>query len=817
MFKNYLIVAIRNLFRHKIYTAITILSLAVSMACCILVMLYVDRELGYNLNHKNGERLYRIIRETQTGGQSTFSERTSGGLKSVLQNDYPEVEQAVRMIFRNGWVQYGDNAFQHTFCLADKNILDVFDFPLVQGDPISVFQESQAVLITQELAHKLFGSEDPIGKIIKVEEGIMGYDYKVAGILKDIPEKSLLKFDILSTTVEVTWPEIWVNWMPTGYRHVQNYVLLKEESDADQFEAKLADIILHRMGKTVYANNRYHLQPLNRIYLYSNRDYGIKNSQYGDIQTLYLFGLISGFILLIGCANFINMTTARVSGRAREVGMRKVVGAHRRQLIGQFLGESILLSCLALIVALGIVQLTLAEFNTFVSRQIVFHLANIPIALSILGFTFFVAMLAGCYPAFISSAFQPVAVLRGASRSGPKSIWLRKGLVTGQFAISIFLIIATFVVYNQRMFLRDKNLGFNREEIVELPIFSMADNTSSGGWELKENYNQVKGAFLQHFNVLKATTSRYGLGRYASLMAFQTEDENEWSMHLIGVDEDFLDFYGIELVSGKNFTRLHAETTNTERRDQNLEEQFILNETAIKQLGWTDPIGKRFIWHVGGTFFPNGYRSGTVIGVAKDFHYQPLHKKIGPLVLVTELRGLQRLSLKINTSNLPETLASLETLWKQFLPNRPFTFSFLDDKLDQLYRAETKLGQLFSIFALLAVFIACLGLFGLATFLGQQRIKEIGIRKVLGASVPSIVSLFSKEFARLVILASLFAWPVSYYVMDRWLQNFAYRINIEIWIFIVVGILTLIIALATVSYQALKAAIANPVDALRNE
>ena len=819
MLKSYLKIVVRNLINHRSYSAVNILGLAVGMACCILAVLYIDHEFGYNLNHEKADRLYRVIRQTRSGGQTTFGMRTSGGLGNALRNDYPEVEQAVRLLTRTGWVQYGEKVFRQRFCLADKNILKMFDFPLIQGDAETVFEEPQTVLITQELAQKLFGAEDPIGKTIAVEEDIMGYDYKVAGVLRDMPARTTLQFDILSTTVEVTWPEVWVDWIPAGYRHIENYVLLKEGHDPGQFEAKLSEVILHQMGEKVYADNRYRLQPFERIYLYSNRDYGLRSTYLGDIAHLYLFALIAAFILLIGCVNFVNLTTARAFGRAWEVGLRKVVGAHRRQLIVQFLGESTLLSFLALALALAMVLWILPTFNVFVERQIVFQATNIPVMVGILGLTFCVGVVAGSYPAFFLSAFQPAAILKGVSKSGQRSVWLRKSLVVSQFAISVLLMIFTWAVYNQGAFLKNKSLGFTRDQVIELPLFSMAGDTElwGRGWQLKEGYNAVKEAFSRHPHVLQATTSWFSMGQFAVSGAFRTADADERFMQMLGADEDFLDFYGIELTAGANFTRLHAETTNTERRDQKLEEQFILNETAVRQLGWTDPIGKRLIRKAGGTFWENGLRPGAVIGVVKDFHFKSLREKVAPLVLVAELRNTQYLHLKINPRDLSETLAFLQSTWKHYLPNRPFTFSFLDDKLNDLYRDEARLSQLFSAFALLAVFVACLGLYGLATSSVEQRTKEIGIRKILGASISNLFLLVVKDFIKLVFLANLIVCPIAYYAMNQWLQNFAYRIEPGAEPFLFVGVLTIVTAVATVSFRSLQAAATNPVDSLRCE
>ena len=828
MLSSYLKTMLRHLVNHSFYSALNLTGLVVGLACCVLIGLYIEYELNYDHNHKNRDGIYRVIRETRTIDQTTYSERTSGGLIEALQQGmYPEIEQALRIHRWKRTVTAGEKkVYQQSYCLADENILKVFDFPLVQGDPETVFQTPGSVLITQRLALKLFGAENPIGKTILIEESDQDYAYQVTGVLKNMPEQTTIRFDILSATKQGQWQKKWVQWKPKEGRPVESYFLLKEAYHASFLEGKLSDLIPKYMGEVAAHNIQYDLQPLNRIHLYSNRDYGIKaenrgtpetSKPHGDIRNVYLFSLLAILILTIACVNFVNLTTARAIGRRREVGLRKVVGANRLQLITQFLGESIFLACMALILALGLVELTLPTFNAFFDRAIRLNINTARLLLNLLGLIFVVGILAGSYPAFVLSAFQPVSMLRGTSTTNV-STRLRKSLVVGQFAIAILLMVVTWVVYSQQEFLRNKNLGFDREQIIEVPIFGAANsNQMINALRFKQQYNVIKQAFTIHPNILYATTSRGLVGQWATLETFQPEGKPAYSMDVIGVDEEFLDFYDIELVAGRNFTQLHAETTNTQRRNEKLDEQFILNETAVNRLGWTNPIGKRFTWNEGNTFFPNGVRPGIVIGVVKDFHFKPLHEKIGPLVLVTELKNAEKLYLKVKPENLPRTVAFVQKVWERYIPNRSFTFSFLDENLDQIYQAESKLSRLFTFFSVLSIFIACLGLLGLVTLSAQCRTKEIGIRKVLGASVSSIVILLSSDFVKLVLIANLLAWPVAYYTLWHWLQNYAYRIDLGFGFFILSGVLAFIIALITVSVQTLKAARSNPVDALRNE
>ena len=828
MLKNYLKIMLRNLINHRFYSALNIIGLAIGLACCILIGLYIDYELGFDQHQRNRDQIYRVIRETKTVDQAAFSERTLGGLVEVLNQDiYPEISEALR-IHRWQRTIIADNKriYKQAFCLTDENVLQVFDFPLIQGDPETVLSEPGSVLITQRLAHKLFGTENPIGKTILIEEDDKDYAHHVTGVLKNMPEQTAIRFDILSATKNGRWEEKWMAWKPRGGRPVESYILLKEGYDANQLEGKLSDLIPKYMGEAVANNIQYHLQPLNRIHLYSNHDYGIKienrgtpetSKPHGDIQNVYLFSLLAIFILVIACVNFINLTTARAIGRRREVGLRKVVGANRLQLITQFLGESIFFACMALILALVLVELALPTFNSFFDRAITLNVNTTQLLLSLFGLIFIVGILAGSYPAFVLSTFRPVSMLRGKSATNV-STRLRKSLVVGQFALAILLMVVTWGVYSQQKFLRNKNLGFDREQIIEVPIFEAANSNQMINPTLfKSQYNAIKQAFTTHPNILKATTTRGPVGEGATVETFHPEGKSTYSMDVIIVDEDFLDFYGIKCVSGRNFTRSYAETTNPQRLREKLDEQFILNETAVEQLGWTNPIGKRFAWKVGGTFYPDGLRSGTVVGVVKDFHYKPLDEKIGRLVLVAEFHEARLLYLEVKSKDLSQTLAFVQKVWERYIPNRPFTFSFLDENLDRIYKNERKLSYIFGFFSTLGILIACLGLLGLATLSAQYRTKEIGIRKVLGASVSNIVMLLSSDFAKLVALANLLAWPIGYYALWQWLQNYAYRIDLGFEFFMLSGILAFLIAMITVSFQTMKAARSNPVDALRNE
>ena len=811
MFKNYLTIAIRNLMRHKVYSMINIAGLAIGIACAVLLLLYIQHELSYDQFHKNADRIYQVVRETRSkDGNTTVGPGTSGPLGPALLEDFPEIETTVRTMNNFGWVRSGDRGFNQGITLADAHILDLFRFPLLQGNRETVFREPYSTVITESMAQKFFGDEDPLGKVITVDQVNLQGDYTVTGVLQDFPGNSSIRFDFLISTVpshEETqrW---WNDWQRTYFaRPAQTYAVLREGADPGVLEKKLPEFMARHLGEDIQKFNTYYLQPLTRIHLYSNVDYGFGAG--GDIEQIYLYAVIASIILLIACINFMNLATARASNRAREVGIRKVVGSYRRQLIQQFLGESLLLSFLAMILALVLTGLALPKFNNFMFRDL--SLTKDPLAVlpSLVGITLIVGLLAGSYPAFFLSAFQPVEVLKGGVIS--RGVWFRKGLVVCQFALSILFVISTVVVYNQLMYLSNKKLGFNEEHLVTMPIFTHNRFTTANREDrLSFRYNVVKQTFLQHPNVLKVTAYRYPVGiRSGALRAVRPEGVrgSEWRIRVQEIDEDFLDTFEIELIAGRNFAS-HDAIDYLDAGAKPL--ALLLNEAAVKHLGWTGPVGKQIEWI-------ELKWAGTVVGVVKDFHSQSLREEIGPLAFIIRPSNFWNVAVRIRGEDIPKTLTFLEEKWGEFVPDRPFNFAFVDEQLDQIYQAEIRFGQITGVFSALAIFVASLGLFGLVSFTAEQRRKEIGVRKVLGASAWTVIVLLSKEFLKLVGVANLIAWPVAYLVMSDWLQDFAYRVTLGPTTFLLASILVLGIALATVSSQAIKAARENPVDALRVE
>ena len=812
MFRNYLIIALRNLKRQKTFSAINILGLAIGLGTCILIVLYIQDELSFDSWHAKGDRIYRVIRETKAGGQSDYLPYTSGALARALARDLPEVEKAVRVWIDFIDISLGEKKFQLGICIADPELFEIFDFPFVRGNLETAFLNPNDIAITESAAKRLFGDEDPIGKTITSESNHHGGERTITAILKDVPRNSTLGFgeiDYIGTggfTSEGA-KYAWEDWIPTdGWRPVNTYFLLREGADPKALSAKLPEFMDRYMGAEIARTNAYHLQPLNRIYLYSRQDYNL--DWYGDIDHIYQFGAIAVLVLAIGCINFTNLTTAQSARRAHEVGLRKVSGAYRSQLMGQFLGESVLTALVALVLALSAVELVLPEFNAFFYKQIELNLSSDPLlVISLIGIAVFVGLLAGVYPAFFLSAYEPTETLKGAFRAGSRGQWIRKGLVVAQFAISITLIASTGVIYQQLDYIKNKRLGFNTEQMVLMRIFVFDQNTKSDQ-RLAARYATVKEAFRAHPNVLEVTAYRWDLGWGGGIIRTiraEGHEGTDWRMPLLEVDEDYLDVFQIELVEGRKFDPI-AFPTDTSKA-------FIINETAVARLGWDDPVGKSFEW-----VDRERNRKGTVIGVVRDFHYSPLRDKIGPVALTLRHQQFYNLGARVKAEGIEETLAFFEKTWKQFLPaDQPFEYMMWDQQFEHLYYAEQRVQALTSLSSGMAILLACMGLFGLAAFTVEQRVKEIGVRKVLGASVSNIVFLVSRTFAIMVLIANLFAWPVAYFAMRSWLAGFAYRTDLSWWIFVLSGAVALAIALFTVSFHALRAALSNPVEALRHE
>lgn len=800
MIRNYFKVAIRNFSRNRIFSLINLTGLIIGMACCTIICLILQHEFSYDRHHSNSDRIYKVLTRTKvSGGDLYYRSGTQGPLGPTLQKDFPEVQMATRILSKNMWVSHNDQGFEWRVCLADHNFLDLFTFPLLQGNPSKGLQTPYSVFITQTAAKKLFGSEDPIGKIIKIDHKWITGDFQVSGILRDIPETSSpdLKFDVLTSTVSTNrfLRNFWGFWQPKATIFpFQTYIMLSSGYSSRELESKLPAFTASYLGKEISAFTSYHLQPLTKVHLFSKQDYGIEGM--GDIGYCYILAGIGLLILFIACSNFILLSTAHSTTRTKEIGLRKVVGANRLQLIHQFLGETLLLSLSAFLFALVLVEFSLPYVNNFIFKKLTLDTSFLLAFLS--AFPLSCAFLAGIYPAFLLSACQPAKVLKGDQNVRLLHSGVGKGMVIFQFAISVSLIIVTLVVYKQLDYMQQKKLGFNKEHIVVLPLFQ-SERTLKGRYEI------VKQVFLQHPNILNATTSLFppGYENFTDMKQIRTSEqlEIENKFHFLPVDKDFIRTYEIKLIEGHGFSA----------KPEYLE--AVINEAALNHLGWESANDRELIIDM---------QRWRVVGVMKNFHNRSLHFPISPLVLLLNTNNGSRtpvdyISLRIASNDVSQTIDFLEKSWKHFVSNRPFEFFFLDDNLDEFYRKEQAMFQICSIASALAISVACLGLFGLASLTAKQRKKEVGIRKVFGASGFNIVSYFVKGFLKLLIVAILIAWPVSYYYTDLWLRKFAYKVDVGTGVYLISGFTVLFIFLVTVTSQGLKVALTNPVNTLRDE
>jgi ABC-type antimicrobial peptide transport system permease subunit len=661
---------------------------------------------------------------------------------------------------------------------VDPDFLDIFTFPWVKGSQDSPFPTLDSIVITERTATKYFGSEDPLGKTLTANSRTK---LTVTGVIKNVPTNSSLTFDILAS-VKLFGEEKLNSWALES----SSFILLQENASPDTLGEKIAGITMEydkRTNKKVITG----IQPLSRIHLYSLQGGG-------NIIYIYIFSTIALFILLIACINFMNLSTARGSTRAKEVGLRKVVGAHRQHVVNQFYGESLLLSCVSLLIALAMVYLLLPEFNNLAQKSMRLELSsNLPILLGLLGITLFTGIVSGSYPALFLSSFRPANVIKGAHSARSSKPLLRKVLVVTQFSIAIVLIIGTIVTAKQLNYIRNKELGFNRQHVISLPM-----NPA-----LRQSYEAFKNEALNHHSIIHVTSAQNRPTQVGNINPVYWEGrgpEQYEVINFISCDHDYIKTFEMEMAQGRDFSREYPTD----------EQNYIVNEEVVKLMGFENPVGKLFsIWQ----------NEGTIIGVVKNFHSRPLHNEIAPVVLTLAQNnwGPNYVFLRIGPENISQTLNDLAKTWKKFAPNHPFDFQFLDEAFEELYRTDQRTGTIFKYFAILAILISCLGIFGLAAFTAEQRTKEIGIRKVLGASISGIVSLISKEFVILLTVANVIAWPVAFFLAKRMLNNYAYRTNITLWIFLLAGLLAYTIALLTVSFQAFKAARTDPARALRYE
>jgi len=785
MFRNYLKTALRNLQKHRLYSFLNIAGLAVGIACCLLITMWVLDELSFDRFNENADRLYRIEFDQDYSGQLFHVNVTPHPLGPALKEEIPGIENATRFKFIDEiMVRHGENTFfEDRVAAVDPTLFHMFSFPFVKGSARTALEDPSAIVLSETTAQKYFAHSDPIGKVVTIDNRL---DRTVTGVMKDVPDCSSLQFDMV----------VPYEFLRTISRNIDQwdtnttitFVQLENAASPDALVPKIHALLAKH---TSTEDQQYSLRPLTRIHLHSHFGFGDKR---GNAQYVAIFTAIAAFVLLIACINFMNLSTARSTKRAREVGMRKVVGALKSQIVKQFYGESCLFTLFSLFIALLLVWLALPAFNDISGKNISFGmLAHGYMPWAVVGIVLITGILAGSYPALFLSAFHPAKVLKGVLSAGPFSSLFRKGLVIVQFSLSVFLIIGTGVVSSQLHYIKDKNLGFDKEQLISIPMQG----------SVKESYEALKKELLKRpvvAGVSAGSDKPSFIGNNAGGADWEGKDpQRDVSVHFTAVDYDYVETVDIEMLEGRDYSREHPSDAET---------AFVVNEELRKLMGFESAIGKRFS-------FPG--KTGTIIGVVKNFHFLSLKKKIEPLVLIFQPEYLSYIFIRIRPGNLSAALEDIEKTWSRVIPEFPFDYRFINEEFGALYRSEERMEGVLRYFSFLAVFIACLGLFGLASFAAERRTKEIGIRKVLGASMSDITFLLCKEFALLVLLANTIAWPIAYLIMRNWLTGFVYRTSIGWAIFIWAAGLALVIALLTVSFQAIKSALINPARALKYE
>jgi putative ABC transport system permease protein len=793
MVKNYLKITVRNIRKHKGYSLINISGLAVGMACCIFILLWVKDELSFDQFHENADVIYRVTEHQYNSSGDYFPVAvTPWPLAEALKNDFPEIVESARLRILSGrLISYGEKKFyENNFVAVDPSFLKIFSFPLVEGDNSTALTEPNTIMITQETAKRYFGNEDPIGKILTYNNTT---DFKVIGVLENVPHNSHLQLDFLvpfeSTMREFGWD---VEWWTNNYT---TYLQIADNASPQHISDNVEDYLKKVNPKT---RTKLILQPLVDIHLRS--DYAI--DLYGHTENkaiyVYAFSVIALFVLLIACINFMNLSTARSERRSKEVGLRKVVGASRHNIVTQFYGESLFMTLISFFGAIAIVYLLLPAFNNVSGKLLTLHSMEDPVSLlALFGIMLMTGLVSGSYPALVQSSFRPVDAIKGtglrlSSKSG-KSLF-RRTLVVTQFTLSIMLIVGTLIVYKQIHFMLNKELGYEKESMV---YFIKRANVGM-------QYEAFKSELLREPNITGVTASS-DIPTYTvhSTGAFSWEGkdpETNFLIHQFSVDFDYIKTFNMRIIAGRDFSKEFPVDASTQ--------SFIVNETAVKAMGLKNPIGSRF------TLYRN---RGQIVGVVEDFHFKSLQKEIEPLVLRIEPQRDSYVFVKFRPEQTEEAIAAVRRVYHSFNPDFPLEYAFLDEAVELLYNSEQKTKTIFNYFTFFAIFISCLGLYGLAAYMAQQKTKEIGIRKVLGASILNIVTNMSKEFILLVCIANAVAWPMAYLAMNKWLHNFAYRINIDPLIFIYAGLVSTILGLMTVSTHTVKSALANPVHSLRYE
>ena len=801
MLKNYLKVALRNLVKQKSYSVITIIGLSVGITCCLLIMLYVKQELSYDKFYPQSDRIFRVAHQVTTPQSVTYAAATPAPLAPALKEEYPEIQHITRMYFENALLfEIGSKRiFEDNLIFADPEFFKVFPFRILMGDPSHLLDSPDSLVLTASMAKKYFADENPIGKTIRVDKQ---YNFIIAGVMQDVPINSHYHIDFVASFLAKneenfsTWMNLW-----TGITTLYTYAVLPENLNIEEFAHKAENIITRHSGPRLGIERKIFFQPLKSIHLHSHIEDEIEENNY--VSRLIILSTIAFLILIVACINYMNLATSQSAKRAKEVGMRKVMGAGRFQLAKQFMGESIFLTLLAMFISILWVELFLPAFSSFVGKPVSLRFGeNILFLSGFMSLALFVGSISSIYPALILSRHLPIRTLKGlkdSPRSSAGQVIFKKALLVFQFVISVLLIASTIIIVQQLHFMKNAHLGFDKESTIVIPLLDEP---------VQKRYEAMKNELLTHPDVTGVTgclktpignnvmiTRAFPKGREAGV---------SFMVWLNFVDYDYIENFEIEMVAGRNFSKEYS----TDSKDA-----FIVNEATARKWGMSSPeeaVGEKLLTGFYGL-------EGTIIGVAKDYHIASFHQEIEAQILIHNPEIFWEMALKIRSKDISNTLVFVERAWNEFAPEYPFTYSFLDESIDRLYDGEEQTARIIRTFSIIAIAIACLGLFGLAAFAAERRTKELGIRKVLGASVSNLIFMLSSEFTKWVLLSNIIAWPLTYFAMRRWLQSFAYRINIEIWPFILAAAFALVIALFTVSYQAVKAALTNPVETLRYE
>jgi len=807
LLKNYLKTAYRNLVKNKFYTAINIVGLAVGIATCLLILLYVSDELSFDRYNTQAQRIYRVNNEIKFGDNHVDLAVAPSLMGTTMVKEIPEVEQYTRIQWHGSLLikKGNENLREDHVAYGDSTLFEVFTLPMISGDPKTALREPHSLVISEKIAKKYFNSIDPVGKEMIINDSL---NYKITGVIRNIPSQSHFNFDIFVATSENPYSRD-DNWLSENWN---TYILVKKNANFNKLNTEINAMMDRYVGpelqgvvnmsldqfKKSGGYVRASLSPLTSIHLHSNKTGELGGN--GNIQFVYIFSAIALFILLIACVNFMNLSTARSFNRAKEVGVRKVLGSLRKNLILQFLAESVLISFIALIFAVVIAYLLLPYFNQLSGKTIKVDTIFQPgMIFSLVILMLIVGFLAGSYPAFFLSSFQPIAVLKGKLVAGFKRSWLRNALVVVQFVITIVLIIGTMVVFNQLNYIRATDVGYNRNQVLVI------NGTSVLGDQAVTFKNELMGITgVQNATITGFLPTDYERSSDAFFTSTALDPKSAISMQIWSVDENYIPTLGMKMLDGRNFSPQFPTDSSG----------IIINEAAAKFLNTKETLNRKLYTIT--DFKSKKTNEFHVIGVVKDFNFYSLHYLVTPLALSFG-KNNDNISVRVDASNTPSVISAIKTKWKTLASGQPFDYGFMDEQFNSIYNAEQQVGRISITFSVLAILIACLGLFGLVTYAAEQRTKEIGIRKVLGANVPVIVGMIMRDFLKLVIIASVFAFPIAWWGMNKWLQNFAYRVDMGWWIFLIAALIAVAVTLITISYQAIKAAIANPVTSLRSE